>query len=114
MKTQQTPLRAIREKKRLTLQELAVAVESDVGNLSRIERGTQTPSKDLAAKICAFFKGKINEIQLFYPERFVAADGEAVVPAKPYVVRSATDRRSGTEQRKGDRRATDTLPDSQP
>lgn len=54
----------------MTLQGLAALVGSDVGNLSRIERGTQIPSRELAEKICAQFPGEINEIQLIYPERF--------------------------------------------
>lgn len=54
----------------MTLQELAVVVGSDVGNMSRIERGVQIPSKDLAEKICKQFPGEINEIQLIYPERY--------------------------------------------
>lgn len=41
-----------------------------MGNLSRIERGVQTPSKDLAEKICSAFPGELNELQLIYPNRF--------------------------------------------
>lgn len=65
-----TPLRIAREKREMTLQELAVIVDSDVGNLSRIERGVQVPSRDLAADICKHFDGEITELQLIYPERF--------------------------------------------
>lgn len=54
----------------MTLGKLAAAVGSDVGNLSRIERGVQIPSKELAEKICQQFDGEINELQLIYPERF--------------------------------------------
>ncbi len=54
----------------MTLHALAVLVSSDVGNLSRIERGVQIPSSDLAAKICEQFDGDVNELQLIYPERF--------------------------------------------
>ena len=55
----------------MTLQDLAVLVGSDVGNLSRIERGVQVPSPELAEKICDQFGGEINELQLIYPERFM-------------------------------------------
>ena len=60
----------------MTLNEVAHSVGSDVGNLSRIERGAQAPSPELAEKLCRFFDGEINEIQIFYPWRFTeAAEG---------------------------------------
>lgn len=37
----QTPLRLLRIKQNLTLSKVAEAVQIDVGNLSRIERGAQ-------------------------------------------------------------------------
>lgn len=54
----------------MTLQALAELVGSDVGNLSRIERGAQIPSAELAERICKQFDGEVNELQLIYPERF--------------------------------------------
>jgi DNA-binding XRE family transcriptional regulator len=66
-----SPLRVAREKREMTLGMLAVLVGSDVGNLSRIERGVQTPSPDLAEKICKQFDGEVNELQLIYPQRYV-------------------------------------------
>lgn len=68
-----SPLRQARERHGITLQHLATLVGSDVGNLSRIERGAQTPSKALAERICSVFTGEINELHLIYPSRF--ADG---------------------------------------
>lgn len=65
-----SPLRKVREQKDLTLNDLAVRVGSDVGNLSRIERGVQTPSKELAEKICKVLEGDLTEMHLFYPERY--------------------------------------------
>lgn len=65
-----SPLRRAREEKGLTLHALASLVGSDVGNLSRIERGAQVPSSVLASKICAQFDGVLNELHLIYPERF--------------------------------------------
>lgn len=57
----------------MTLQDLAIKVDSDVGNLSRIERGKQIPSSELAEKICGQFPpGVITELHLIYPERYVA------------------------------------------
>ena len=61
----------------MTLQDLAMLVGSDVGNLSRIERGVQIPNRELAEKICKQFGGEINEIQLIYPEWFSTPDSEA-------------------------------------
>jgi len=58
----------------MTLQDLALLVDSDVGNLSRIERGVQIPSRELAEKICKQFPGEVTEIQLIYPERFASDD----------------------------------------
>ena len=66
-----TPFRIAREKRNLTLGALAALVGSDVGNLSRIERGTQIPNRVLAEKICSLFDNEISEIQLIYPERIM-------------------------------------------
>lgn len=76
------PLRVAREKRQMTLQDLAVKVGSDVGNLSRIERGVQIPSRELAEKICSLFPGEVNEIQLIYPERFIRHEKDS--PARPH------------------------------
>lgn len=65
-----SPLRQAREKRGMTLNALAKKVGSDVGNLSRIERGVQTPSAQLAERICGEFDGEISELQLIYPARF--------------------------------------------
>lgn len=73
-----TPLRLAREKLGLTLQDLAAKVGSDVGNLSRIERGKQIPNSELAAKIVSHFPGgEISELHLIYPERYIQADDTA-------------------------------------
>lgn len=72
-----SPLKTARLKRELTLQHVADAVGIDTGNLSRIERGTQVPSKDLAEKLSKFFDGEIDEIQIIYPERFVSDDDTA-------------------------------------
>jgi transcriptional regulator with XRE-family HTH domain len=75
-----SPLRAAREKRQMTLGKLAYLVGSDVGNLSRIERGVQIPSKELAEKICKQFDGEVNELQLIYPERFATPEPQAAHP----------------------------------
>jgi len=65
-----SPLRQAREKRGITLNVLAKKVGSDVGNLSRIERGVQTPNAQLAERICREFDGEVSELQLIYPARY--------------------------------------------
>lgn len=67
----QTPLRKMRVEKKLTIAEVAIATQLDVGNLSRIERGIQVPSLETAEKLSQFFKGKITEMQILYPQRYM-------------------------------------------
>lgn len=66
-----TPLRKMRVEKKLTISEVAIATQLDVGNLSRIERGIQVPSLETAEKLSLFFKGKITEMQILYPQRYM-------------------------------------------
>lgn len=68
--TIKTPLRHAREQRSLKIQEVAAAVDIDPGNLSRIERGKQVASRELAEKLAKFFCYSVNEIQILYPERF--------------------------------------------
>ncbi|ORM72398.1 transcriptional regulator [Pantoea wallisii] len=68
-----TPLRKMRVEKKLTISEVAIATKLDVGNLSRIERGIQVPSLETAEKLSQFFKGKITEMQILYPQRYMKA-----------------------------------------
>lgn len=62
----------------MTLNDLAKNVGSDVGNLSRIERGVQMPNARLAERICNEFNGEINELQLIYPARYDQAPPLAI------------------------------------
>jgi transcriptional regulator with XRE-family HTH domain len=71
-----SPLKKARLKRELTLQQVANEVGIDTGNLSRIERGLQIPSKELAEKLVKFFDNEVTETQIIYPERF--ADGANV------------------------------------
>lgn len=66
-----TPLRKMRVERKLTISEVAIATQLDVGNLSRIERGIQVPSLETAEKLSRFFKGKITEMQILYPQRYM-------------------------------------------
>ena len=76
------PLKAIRIQRDQTLSEVATAVGTDAGNLSRIENSKQKASPELAEKLAKHFGYAITEIQILYPERFlpekVGADGTAV------------------------------------
>jgi transcriptional regulator with XRE-family HTH domain len=66
-----SPLRQARERRGLTLKAVADHVAMDQGNLSRVERGEQTPSKELAESLCKFFGHEVTEMQIIYPERYV-------------------------------------------
>ncbi|MBS0909179.1 helix-turn-helix transcriptional regulator [Tatumella sp. JGM118] len=67
----ETPLRKMRMEKKLTMSEVALAVHCDVGNLSRIERGVQVTSLDMAEKLSKFFGGLVTEMQILYPHRYM-------------------------------------------
>ena len=64
------PLKALRIKRGLTLQEVSDIVGTDPGNLSRVENLKQKASPDLAEKLAKYFGGEITELQILYPERF--------------------------------------------
>jgi transcriptional regulator with XRE-family HTH domain len=89
-----SPLRAVREKCGLNLKTVADAVSTDPGNLSRVERGEQTPSKELAEALCKYFDHALTEIEIFYPERYA---GAAPVDRRRETRRS-TDRRERPRQ----------------
>jgi transcriptional regulator with XRE-family HTH domain len=65
-----TPLRRTRIKKGLTLLNLSGPLGIDPGNLSRIERGIQAASPELAEKISKYFENEITELEVLYPERY--------------------------------------------
>ncbi|GAA0469683.1 helix-turn-helix transcriptional regulator [Tatumella punctata] len=67
----QTPLRKMRMEKKLTISEVALAVHCDVGNLSRIERGVQVTSLEMAERLSKFFGGLVSEMQILYPQRYM-------------------------------------------
>lgn len=72
MEDKESPLKKARLKRELTLQQVSVAVGTDTGNLSRIERGIQIPSKELAEGLVKYFDNEITETQIIYPERDAA------------------------------------------
>ncbi|HCE07018.1 MAG TPA: XRE family transcriptional regulator [Oxalobacteraceae bacterium] len=71
-----SPLRQARERRGLTLKAVADHVSMDQGNLSRVERGEQTPSKELVASLCKFFGHEVTEMQIIYPERYVSPQAD--------------------------------------
>lgn len=72
-----TPLRALRKARQLTLQDVATAIGTDTGNLSRIEQGAQR-SLELARKLVDFYgRDSITEVEILYPPKPVQADGHA-------------------------------------
>lgn len=69
---QRPPVKTIRLQRKQTLQEVARAVGTDAGNLSRIENGKQRASPELAERLVKHFGYAITEIEVLYPERFTA------------------------------------------
>lgn len=67
-----SPLKQARLARGLTLEQVASGVGIDTGNLSRIERGLQVPSKELAEAPVKYFDNEVNETQIIYPERSAA------------------------------------------
>lgn len=63
-------IREIRKRKGQTLAQVAEAVGTDAGNMSRIENGRQKASLAMAAKLASHFDYEITEMQILYPERF--------------------------------------------
>ena len=76
-----SPLKLARKKRKLTLHQVATALGIDTGNLSRIERGLQVPSKELTEKIVKFFGKGMTETKIIFPERFTNSD-EAKEPSE--------------------------------
>lgn len=66
-----TPLKTIRMRRGSTLAEVAAAVGTNAGNLSRIENGKQRASAAIAEKLAKYFGYSLTEIQIIYPDRFL-------------------------------------------
>jgi transcriptional regulator with XRE-family HTH domain len=67
------PLSLIKQnrlKRGQTLLDVAEAVGTNAGHLSRIENGMSKASPELAARIAKHFGYAITEIEILYPERF--------------------------------------------
>ena len=67
-----TPLKLARKHKGLTLTQVAQSVNSDAGNLSRIENGKQMPNKELSEKLVQLFNEQgLTELKILFPERYL-------------------------------------------
>ena len=65
------PIRQARADRGLTLRNVADVVGTDPGNLSRIERGEQSPSLELARDLADFYGLPVE--QILYPVEAPAA-----------------------------------------
>lgn len=66
----QSPLRSLRISQGHTLSHVAKLIEIDPANLSRIERGQQMASLEVAERLVKFYQDQINELQILYPHRY--------------------------------------------
>lgn len=72
-----TPLKKARLAKGWVLEDVVsrlrrIGGSADVGNLSRIERGLQKASVEMAASLVRVFgKRSLSEMQVLYPERYM-------------------------------------------
>lgn len=57
-----------RQKRGLSLAQVADVVGSDPGNISRIEKGQQVPKRDLARALFEFYGGRIPLGAIYDPE----------------------------------------------
>lgn len=57
-----------RKAKGLSLEAVAKQIGTDQANLSRVERGLQTPKRELARKLFHYYRGKIPVGAIYDPE----------------------------------------------
>lgn len=67
-----SPLRSLRYSRNLSIDTVAKACGTNIGNLSRIERGVHRASPLLAEKLVRYFGYAVTEIHILYPERYLA------------------------------------------
>ena len=70
-----TPLRLARERRGLTLRQVASSLNMDPANLSRVERGENGVSKETAEALAKFFGHDVTEMQIIFPERYLPTAG---------------------------------------
>lgn len=69
-----TPLERKRKGLKLTVEQVASAIECSAPNYWRIESGKQQPRKDLLKAIISFFNEEISEMEILFPEQFASED----------------------------------------
>ena len=69
-----TPLRAARQRRRLSLDAAGEMVGTCGANLSRIERGMARPSKRLIAGLMRLYEGEVSEMEIMFPERYIGGE----------------------------------------
>lgn len=62
-----TLLRAERKARGLSVRAVAAAIDVDPSNLSRIELGSQTPTKTIARKLFAYYGGAVPIADIYDP-----------------------------------------------
>lgn len=65
--TTETRLRIERKRRGLSVKAVADAIDYDQSNLSRIELGRQTPTREVARKLHAFFRGRVALADIYDP-----------------------------------------------
>ncbi len=63
-----TPLKVAREGRKLSVTDLCTELGTHPQNYYRIERGEQTPKRDLARAIYKFFGGSVSLAEIYDPE----------------------------------------------
>lgn len=67
-----TPLRRVRKRKGLTLDDLAAVLGCHNSTMSRIDSGKRVATPDQAARLKKYLGRGISELQILYPERYTA------------------------------------------
>ena len=63
-----TPLKIAREKRKLSVTDLCKKLGTHPQNYYRIERGEQSPKRELARLIFEYFDGKVSLAEIYDPE----------------------------------------------
>jgi transcriptional regulator with XRE-family HTH domain len=65
----------IRKSRNLSLEQVAVSVQTDQANLSRVEKGAQLPKRDLARRLFEFYGGSVPLAAIYDPEFYSLQSG---------------------------------------
>ena len=65
-----TPLKKLREARKIRQSDVAEAVGIDQGALSKIEAGAHAPRKETALALAKYFGSAISLEQIIFPEKF--------------------------------------------